>query len=60
MIYMIASGRLKTIHFCECFHPHGSRKKKIQMLKFKIKAIIPEGMRIIKYLELACIQYHAY
>lgn len=30
------------------------------MLKFKIKAIIPEGMRIIKYLELACIQYHAY
>lgn len=36
------------------------QEKEIQMLKFKIKAIIPEGKSVIKYLELSFIRYHAH
>ena len=59
MIYMIASGRLKTKwNFLSV--STWIQENEIQMLKFKIKAIIPEGKSIIKYLELSFIQYRSH
>jgi len=56
---MIASGRLKTKwNFLSV--STWIQENEIQMLKFKIKAIIPEGKSIIKYLELSFIQYRSH